>query len=211
MTKKIFLTSSINKVAADIAKKLGGAKKRKVLYIYTACEKRFGEKWQKDDRNALVKAGFEVGDYTITGKTVETIKKDFKKVDIIYFSGGNTFYLLEKIQQTKCANVIRDFVNSGKIYIGTSAGSVVAGPDIYPVYSLDKISEAPKLKGYKGLGLVDFVIFPHWGSEHFKERYLNQRLAHSYNLKNKLIILNDNQYIEVKDDFYKIVDIKKDR
>lgn len=210
MTKRIFLTSSVNKVASDIAKKIGGAKKRKVLYIYTACEKRLGEKWQIDDRKALVKAGFEVSDYTITGKTAGTIKKDFKKIDIIYFSGGNTFYLLEKIQQTKCASVIRDFVNSGKIYIGTSAGSVIAGPDIYPVYRLEKVIEAPKLKGYKGLGLVDFVILPHWGGEHFKERYLNQRLAHNYNLKNKLIILNDNQYIEVRDDFYKIVDIKKD-
>lgn len=211
MTKRIFLTSSVNKVASGIAKKIGGAKKRKVLYIYTACEKRLGEKWQIDDRNALVKAGFEVSDYTITGKTAAIIKKDFKKIDIIYFSGGNTFYLLEKIQQTKCANVIRDFVNSGKIYIGTSAGSIVAGPDIYPVYRLEKVREAPKLKGYKGLGLVDFVILPHWGGEHFKERYLNQRLAHAYNLKNKLILLNNNQYIEVKDDFYKIVDIKKDR
>ncbi|MHB8903587.1 MAG: Type 1 glutamine amidotransferase-like domain-containing protein, partial [Patescibacteria group bacterium] len=68
--------------------------------------------------------------------------------------------------------------------------------------------EAPKLKGYRGLGLVDFVVLPHWGSDHFRSRYLNQRLAHNYNLKNKLILLNDYQYIEVKDDWYKIVEVK---
>ena len=208
MTKRIFLTSSINRVAFDIAKKIGGAKNKKILYIYTAGDKRLEAKWQKDDRRALVRDGFEVIDYTIVGKTKETIKKDLKKFEIVYVGGGNTFYLLEQIQQTKCAGLIRDFVNRGKIYISTSAGSVIAGPDIYPVYQLDRVEEAPKLKGYKGIGLVDFVVLPHWGKEDHKERYLNQRLAQNYNVKNKQILLNDYQYIEVRDDFYKIVEVK---
>jgi len=211
MIKRIFLTSSVSRVAGDIAKKIGGAKNKKILYIYTAGDKQRDEKWQKDDRKALVKAGFEVIDYTIVGKTKDTIQKDLKKVDIVYFGGGNVFYLLEQIQQTKCASVIRDFVNSGKIYIGTSAGSIVAGPDIYPVYILDKVKKAPKLKGYKGLGLVDFVIFPHWGSDHFRERYLNQRLENNYNLKNKLVLLNDYQYIQIEDDWLKIIEVKHNK
>lgn len=209
MLKRIFLTSSVKLVASDIAKKIGDPKKNKLLYIYTACEKQRGEAWEKADRRSLVKAGFEVIDYTITGKTKEIIRKDLKKVDLVYFGGGNTFYLLEKIQQANCAGVLRDFVNSGKIYIGTSAGSIIAGPDIYPTYRLDKVSEAKDLKGYKGLGLVDFVILPHWGSEHFKKRYLGlKRLAHNYNTDNKLILLNDYQYIQVEDDWFKIVEIK---
>lgn len=208
MTKRIFLTSSVNRVASDIAKKIGGAKNKKILYIYTAGDKQRDEKWQKDDRRSLVRAGFEVIDYTIVGKTKEIIKRDLKKVDIVYFGGGNTFYLLEKIQETKCAGVIRDFVNSGKIYIGTSAGSMVAGPDIYPFYELPKVKKAPNLKNYKSLGLVDLVIFPHWGRPSKKESYINQRLANNYNFKNKLIILNDYQYVEVKDDWYRIVEVK---
>lgn len=208
MTKRIFLTSSVNRVANDIAKKIGGAKNKKILYIYTAGDKQRDEKWQKDDRKALVKAGFEVIDYTIVGKTKEIIKKDLQKVDIVYVGGGNTFYLLEKIQETKCAGVFRDFVKSGKIYISTSAGSIIAGPDIYTFYELDKIKKAPNLKNYQGLGLVDFEICPHWGSPSKKERYLNQRMPHNYNLKNKLIILTDYQYVEVKDDWYKIVEVR---
>jgi len=208
---KIFLTSSVHLVARDIAKKLGGAKNKKLLYVYTASELKLGEPWQKTDRQSLVKAGFEVIDYTITGKSAATIKKDVKSIDIIYFCGGNTFYLLQQIQLTKSASVFRNAVKAGKIYIGTSAGSIVAGPDIYPSYRLDNAKQAPKIKGYKGLSIVDFVIFPHWGSLHFKSRYLNHRLAFNYHTKNKfiLLLLNDYQYIQVEDDWSRMVDIRK--
>lgn len=209
MIRRIFLTSSVNFVASDIAKRIGGAKNKKLLYIYTACEKKLGEPWQIADRQALVKAGFKVIDYTITGKTAATIKKDIQKVVAIYIGGGNTFYLLQQLQLTKSLAVFREAVKAGKIYIGTSAGSIVAGPDIYPSYRLDRAKEAPKLKGYKGLGLVDFVVLPHWGMEgHHKELYLNQRMAHNYNTKNKLILLNDYQYIQIENDWYRMLEVK---
>jgi dipeptidase E len=208
MARQIFLTSSVNFVAHDIAKKIGGAKNKQLLYIYTACEKKLGEPWQKADRKALVKAGFKVIDYTITGKTAATIKKDLQKVATIYMSGGNTFYLLQQLQLTKSLAIFRDAVKAGKIYIGTSAGSIVAGPDIYPSYRLDRAKEAPKLKGYKGLGLVDFVVLPHWGSANFKNRYRLERLAHNYNTKNKLILLTNYQYLQIEDDWYRMLEVK---
>ncbi|MFA5163729.1 MAG: Type 1 glutamine amidotransferase-like domain-containing protein [Patescibacteria group bacterium] len=208
MIRRIFLTSSVKLIAQDIAKKIGGAKGKRLLYIYTACELKLGEAWQKADKDALTKAGFKITDYTLSGKTKQEIAKEIKKVDVIYFTGGNTFYLLQQIQLSQSADLFRKAVKSGKIYISTSAGSIVAGPDIYPTYKLDNLKQAPKLKGYKGLGLVDFVVFPHWGSKHFKERYLNHRLAHNYNTKNKLILLNDYQYIQVESDWYRIVEVK---
>jgi len=208
MIQRIFLASSVNFVAKDIAKKIGGAKNKRLLYIYTACELNLGESWQKDDRNALVKAGFKLIDYTIPGKTTAAIKKSIQAVDGIYFTGGNAFYLMQQIQLTKSASIFRDAVKIGKIYISTSAGSVVAGPDIYPVHSLDRMQAAPKLKSYKGLGLVDFVVLPHWGSGHFKNNYRLERLADNYNTKNKLILLNNYQYVQIEDGWYRIVEIK---
>ena len=208
MTRRIFLTSSVNFVASDIAKRIGGVKNKKILYIYTACENKLGEPWQIADREALVKVGFKVIDYTITGKTAAVIKKDIQKVAAIYMSGGNPFYLLQQLQLTKSLSIFRDAVKAGKIYIGTSAGSVIAGPDIYPVHRLDKVKEAPKLKGYKGLGLVDFVILPHWGSANFKDRYRLERLANNYNTKNKLVILTNYQYLQIEDDWYRMLEVK---
>ena len=206
--KKLFLTSSVNCVADQVAKEIG-KKGLKLLFITTPVEVEEGNlQWFKNDRKSLVDAGFTVSDYTITDKTRDEIEQTIRNHDVIYVSGGNVFYLLQKIQQSKCADVIKIYVEQGKIYIGTSAGSIIAGPDIYPARRLGKVEKAPNLKGYKGLGLVDFVVLPHWGSEDHKKIYLDERLEHTYNTNNKIILLTDYQYISVEGDMYKIIDVK---
>lgn len=207
--KKLFLASSANLVISDIAKHLP-SKGLKLIFINTPAEGEDGDKkWLEDDRSALVKAGFVVSEYTITGKTKEEIKNHLGAFDIIFVSGGNTFYALEKIQQSGCAEVIRDYVEQGKIYIGSSAGSILAGPDIYPAYYTDAIEKAPNLKGYTGLGLIDVVVLPHWGNDYFKELYPNKRLEHAYTPNHKIILLTDNQYLSVANDKYEIIDVSK--
>lgn len=207
--KKLFLASSVSVVASDIAKQLS-VKGLKLVFINTPAEGEEGDKqWLENDRVALAKEGFKVSDYTVTGKTREEIKNHLAGFDVIFISGGNTFYALEKIQQSGCAEVIRDYVEQGKIYIGSSAGSVLAGPDIYPAYYTDAVEKAPNLKGYRGLGLTDVVVLPHWGSAYFKELYMNKRLEHIYTPDHKIILLTDNQYLCVENDIYKIIDVSR--
>lgn len=208
--KRLFLTSSVNFVAKRVVQDFNLVKgKNKLVFIATATEdKEHDATWITKDRNSLREAGFDVFDYTITGKNEDEIRNDLKDVNYIYVEGGNTFYLLEKAQQSGFIKVIRDFIlKEEKIYIGTSAGSIIAGRDTYPILILDDVSLAPNLKGYKGFGLVDFTILPHWGSDKFKDLYLNHRLEHSYNGKSELILLRDNQYVEVKDEWYRIVEV----
>src|SRR3989344_9262982 len=202
--KRLYLTSSINLVAKRIAEELKPTDgKNKLVFINTASEDKVHEgNWVEENRNSLKDVGFDVFDYTIRDKKEKRIRNDLKDMDVIYIDGGNTFYLLEKAQQSGFINVVRDLVlKDGKVYIGTSAGSVIAGPDIYPALRIDDASYAPNLRGYKGFNLVDFVILPHWGSVKFKELYLNHRLEHSYEGKSELILLRDNEYVEVKDDW----------
>ncbi len=204
--KKLFLTSSVDMVAADIGKKLD-LTQRKLIFIITASEDETGDlSWRDDDRNALVKAGFDVTDYTFTGKTTTAIEQTLKQFDVICMEGGNTFFLLEQIQKSGCAEVIRQLVKNGMPYIGSSAGSIVAGPDIYPLRRLDDY-DISHMSSFEGLGLVDFVVFPHWGSDHFKEMYLNKRLDINYNDDHKYVLLTDNQYIEIDGDTMRFIDV----
>ena len=206
--KNIFLSSSVNFVAHDIAKHLPKpVKGSKLLFVTTSVEVEQGDlQWFKDDRNSLVKCGFDVINYTFTGKAAEEIKNQLDHVDILYISGGNQFYLLKKIQETGCAQIIKDFVSSGKPYIGCSAGSVVAGPNIEITKRIDEADFAQNLTSFDGLSLVDFIIFPHWGSGHFKHVYLNYRLDLAYGTEYKIILLTDTQYVWVKDEWYQIID-----
>ncbi len=204
--KRLFLTSSVNYVAHDIAKKIN-KKGLKLAFILTPTEVEEGDlRWLRDDRKSLIDAGFELTDYTFTGKKREEVKDFLKDFYGIYMSGGNTFWFLKKIQEANCIEVVRDFVNSGKIYVSTSAGSIVAGPDIFPTRNLEKANKVPDLKDYKGLGLVDFIVMPHWGSGSFKDKYINERLEHAYSEKYSIILLPNDSYVLVEDDSYKIIE-----
>lgn len=206
----IFLTSQVSCVAYDIHRFLSQSPKDlNLAFIKTAAEVEKGDlEWLKKDRQSLVKAGFKVFDFTITGKKEREIKENLDKADILYFSGGNQFYLLKKMQESSILNLIKNYVKQGKIYIGSSAGSVIAGPDIYISRFIDEAGKAAQLRSYKGLNLVDFTVFPHWGDEYFRKLYLSQRLKNAYNLKSKIILLTDYQYIIVKGDWFKIIEVK---
>ncbi len=180
----------------------------RLVFIKTAAEGEGGDQqWLKDDRDALKNIGFQVTDYTLGGKAEAQVRNDLANYEVIFFSGGNTFYLLEKIQQSNSANFFREQISKGVIYIGSSAGSVVAGLDIEVVKRLDAMEKAPNLNGFAGLGLVNVTVLPHWGSSYFKKLYLHQRLEHAYSMDNKLILLTDKQYVYVQDDWYRIEEV----
>ncbi|WP_459825005.1 Type 1 glutamine amidotransferase-like domain-containing protein [Campylobacter concisus] len=87
--------------------------------------------------------------------------------DIIYISGGNTFYLLNELRKSRVWQAIKNAVKAGKIYIGESAGAVVAAPDTRYATPMDENSV--NVSDFTGLNLVDFFIVPHFGCEPFIE------------------------------------------
>ena len=162
MHKNLFLTSSIHLVAQDIAKNLDLTQNNRLVYITTAAEPKTGDlSWLANDRKALVDAGFDVSDYTITPKTKTQIENDLVGFEYIYLSGGNSVYLLQKSQQSGFIDIIKDLIlNKGKIYIGTSAGSIIAGPKLHDY--LIKENENIKLENIvitydDKLKLIDFA------------------------------------------------------
>ena len=214
--KRLFLTSSIKHVAKDIASRIGNVKGMKLVFIDTPIEfKRKEKSWLNEDRLSLVDVGFDVTDYTITGKKKYQIEKELSVFDVIYISGGNQLYFLQKIQETECSEVLRDLIEKeGKIFIGTSAGSMIMAQDISCSYRPDIEEELTnyggvKLKDYHGLGMVDFIVFPHWGDEGHKDKYFEYRLEHAYTTNDKIILLTNYQYVRVEGEMYRIEEVEK--
>ena len=206
--KRLFLSSSIDQTAENIAREIGSSKKLKTAFITTAVEAVHSKdlSWFKNDRQGLIDAGFNLFDYTITDKKPEQIEKDLGDCDVIHVDGGNVFYLLLQAQKSGFDKFIKKFVENGGIYTGSSAGSIIASPNIDIARKKKHEDFASKLKTFDGFGLVDFIVFPHWASNNYREDFFNERLKASYVVGNKIILLTDSQYVLVKDSMYKIVD-----
>ena len=97
--------------------------------------------------------------------------------DAIVVGGGNTPYLSHWMQESGFAKRLPGLLDE-KVYVGISAGSMVAGPSLNVdraelrrtgVYYDDEYEEgAPKGAGSdRGLGLIGFAIRPHLNSEDF--------------------------------------------
>ena len=209
--KRLFLASQFYISGKSICAKIPDELKKKAVYITTSFKYRvFKESeldWHYKNRAAFKEGGFIFDDYDITGKSEADIMHDLAKYQVIYMEGGNTAFVLQQAQKNNFGNYIKERVNNGMIYISESAGSVIAGPDIFANSRPGKTPADYGLTDTKGFGLVDFEIMPHWGMKNKKPDYMKYKIPQSYNEDFPYILLLNNQYVEVTDDWYKIVEV----
>jgi len=80
------------------------------------------------------------------------------RIDAILVGGGNTYVLLKRLSESGLLDVLRERVRKGLPYIGASAGSNVAGPNILTTNDWNVVG----LTRFKSLDLVPFNINPHY-------------------------------------------------
>lgn len=205
--KQLFLTSEANEVMDDLILRL--ARKPSdynLAFIPTAAEAETGNLWWlKADKDKLLEVGFNVDEFSITGLKENQIEKKLKGKDIIFVSGGNTFYLLDQTIKSGFDKVLKRKIENGTIYIGSSAGSMLVGKGIDIVKTIDDPSKAPGLKS-NGLRIIDLSILPHWGSVDFRNGY-RKSFETMYSENYKVIPLTNKQYLWYLNDKYRIVQL----
>lgn len=91
--------------------------------------------------------------------------------DVIYVCGGNTFVILKKMKELGLDEYIIKQVENGSVYIGVSAGSIIAGPSIEIAgWGVDADINEVGINDLQGLKFTDVSVFVHYEIDrHFGE------------------------------------------
>ena len=203
--RKLFLASSFSEVASLFPKFAGEEiKGKRITFIPTASlmeEVRF---YVDDDRKAFEELGIIVEELEITTASPDKILEVLNRNDYIFVSGGNTFYLLQELRRKGADILITEQIRAGKLYIGTSAGSIILCPDIEFVKEMDYNHTAPELQSFTGLNIVDFYILPHYLDFPFEET--TQNVVKKYGKKLDLRPISNKQVITIAENRIEILE-----
>jgi dipeptidase E len=200
--KKLFLVSSFKDVVnifTDFEKDLSG---KTVTFIPTASKVEKVIFYVNAGRKALEKIGLTVDELEISTATTDEISSKIKNNDFIYVTGGNTYYLLQELKRTGADKLIIDEVNSGKLYIGESAGAMVASANVEYAKGMDSIKKAPDLESFHALGFVEFYAVPHYNNPPFKKAA--QKIIDTYSSTLNLTPISNSQAISVNNNEIKV-------
>lgn len=204
---KLFLSSSFVDVSEFLEPFLGEKlENKKVTFIPTASIPEDYKAYVENDRKAFEKLGLIVEKLDVSNTPINRIEETIKKNDLIYISGGNTFYLLQELKNSKADKIIIEEIKKGKPYVGASAGSVIMSKDIKYIEKMDDKTVAINLTDYNALNVVDFYTLPHHTNEPFKKT-VEEIIVHHKD-KIDLIPISNTEAIQVSGEKLKIVGIK---
>jgi len=140
----------LDHAAAEIRDFLGDLKR--VLFVPFAL-------YDRDAYAATAKDRFNRLGYDLTSiHNAPNPVKAVNDTEAVFIGGGNTFRLLKCLYDFNLLEPIRRRVLDGMPYVGSSAGSNVAGPTIKTTKDMP-IVQPPS---FDALGLVPFQISPHF-------------------------------------------------
>lgn len=167
----------------------------RVVFIPTAANPEEDRWYLNKSKLRFAELGINmVSDVDIENETKDTLAPKLANADIIYVEGGNTFYLLKYVRASGFDSLVKDFLERGGVYVGSSAGSIIAGPTIETSNWKYADKNDVGLKELGGMELVPFAIAPH-----IDETNINETKAEAAKVGYAVAALNDHQAVVVDD------------
>lgn len=197
---KLFLASEAKhpETIRRLRKYVGGFPGKTIAYIPTAAngEEVYG-KWREGESWNLVKTlGAKVEPVILEELESREAVKRLRGKDIIWMAGGSCSYLMYWLRRRELVGKLREYIDKGSLYVGSSAGSMVTGKTLevaewYLGYPETGASLFP------GLNWVDFDFYPHFEEEMLAEIKKNYKGKKMYLVKNGEEIVVENGKVRV--------------
>lgn len=131
----------------------------KVGFIPTAANvEPYSKDWMISQFNQLQRYGFYQIDIVDIAADGVDWRTRLDACDMLWLSGGNTFYLLDQVRKTGFDEWLKQNCET-KVYVGGSASTILVTPTIKIADGVD--DNTVGLEDFTGLGLVDFEINVH--------------------------------------------------
>ncbi|HKB88275.1 MAG TPA: Type 1 glutamine amidotransferase-like domain-containing protein [Patescibacteria group bacterium] len=192
---KLFLASEVKNPESikKLEEYIGGFEGKSIAYIPTAANGESGwESWKESGSWKLLQTlPVKVKLVQLEEYRSDSVIKEIVGKDIVWFAGGMAGYLMYWVRRCRLDQNLKDVLDKGTLYVGSSAGSMVAGQSL-EIASWSFIDEERGSEYIKPLGLVDFDIYPHY------EESLYEKIKKNYK-GNKLYLLKNGEEIIVED------------
>lgn len=199
---KLLLSSNgfSNKAIASALFELVGKRPEdtNLVFIPTASNVETGDKdWFIDDLINIKKQNFKSVAIADISAVPENIwRPQFEEADVLFFEGGNTYHLMYWINRSGLVKLLLEMLKT-KVYVGSSAGSMIAGPDLDLRLSKAIYAEEAEKDSMAGLGFVDFYFLPHLDSPHFAARIEANLKDALREITRKTYLLDDQSALKV--------------
>ena len=167
-----------------------------VTFIPTASTPESYKEYVKLGQKSLEGLGLKVLPLDAATASSEEIRSTLSDGDLIYVSGGNTFYLLQELKRKGADKLIQEEIEGGKPYIGESAGAMILAPSIEYVRLMDETHVASELASFAALGLISRYPLPHYRSFPFEE--VGEKVLATYGDNLPLVPITNDQAIIVR-------------
>lgn len=159
-----------------------------------------------DEYTAKATEKFERMGFQMVGiHTVEHKEELLRQADGIFTGGGNTFLLLYQLYSFGLVDVLRELLVNEKHYMGTSAGSNIAGLTIGTTNDMPIIYPP----SFDAIGAVPFNLNPHYldptpGSKHMGETRETRINEFHFINSQPVIGLREGSWLEIRDERFLI-------
>lgn len=155
-----------------------------------------------DDYTAKVAAFFSQLNISVRGlHTFDDPIQALQSGQAFFTGGGNTFLLVKTLHELNLMSVLRDEINAGKPYLGTSAGSNIGGVNMKTTNDMPIVYPP----SFDTMGLIPFNLNPHYldpdpQSKHNGET--RETRINEFHTQNDVTVigLREGNWIRVKND-----------
>lgn len=144
------------------------------------------------------------GEIVMLRSASEIADKNVSDFSGVFIGGGNTYKLLKELKESPAFEWLKNYLQTGGVIYGCSAGSIIFGHDIDSCLYMDENEVA--LKDVNGLdSIFGFSFTAHYTNKNEEKTKKATKYLTEYSKKTPVLALPEEDSLYINDDLVKVI------